>query len=99
MLKRRSRSDHCRDNISDAIESDMSNFGGSSHLRYQSIRLLRKEEMKGAWYEHQWCGTRFDDLPRIELTASFTGFLRGAALGSGYAYLGLALRSVAGESA
>ena len=37
---------HLRENISKAIESDVRDFGGSSHLPYQGLRPLREEESK-----------------------------------------------------
>ena len=37
---------HLRENISNAIESDLRDFGGSSHLPYQGLRPLRAEESK-----------------------------------------------------
>jgi hypothetical protein len=35
---------YLRENISSAIESDLRDFGGSSHLPYQGLRPLREEE-------------------------------------------------------
>src|SRR6185295_2157171 len=37
---------HLRDNISRSIESDVRDFGGSSHLPYDGLRLLRGKESK-----------------------------------------------------
>ena len=37
---------YLRENISSAIESDLRDFGGSSHLSYQGLRSLREEESK-----------------------------------------------------
>jgi hypothetical protein len=47
---------HLRENISSAIESDLRDFGGSSHLPYQGLRALCKGGTEVAWRERWSCG-------------------------------------------
>src|SRR5258705_7452260 len=79
---------HLRDNISRAIESDVRDFGGSSHLPYQGLRPLREEESKLPWRStgranslrtEQFLPEGKSWPPRFTrhcVNSAFTGFLR-----------------------
>jgi hypothetical protein len=77
-----------RDNISKAIESDVRDFGGSSHLPYQGLRPLREEESKLPGATSRANSLRTEQFlpegkswpPRFTrhcVNSAFTGFLRG----------------------
>ncbi|MBT1515191.1 hypothetical protein KIP88_32380 [Bradyrhizobium sp. SRL28] len=80
---------HLRENVSNAIESDLRDFGASSHLPYQGLRPLREEESKlpGASTNRADSLRTEQFLPEGNLArwftrhcvnSAFTGFLRGA---------------------